>query len=96
MTSHCICCTPFSLRHLAEPSRHLCSRHLRGDDSLAATPAHELEAGLSQEPASSAWRRAAALLVRDGELACWRAFSWQWLESRDVVQQVADMLSSRH
>ena len=86
---------PPTLQCRTERDRRLCHRYYEGSGAPGAYPAQELEAALSQHPATSAWRRAAALLVRDGELACWTAYSRQWLASPDIVQQVADMLASR-
>ena len=86
---------PLTLQCRTGRDRRLCHRYYEGSDATGADPAQELEAALSQHPATSAWRRAAALLVRNGELACWRALSQEWLASPDVEQQVADMLACR-
>ena len=77
-------------------SEHLRSRYPDiGTDGSAADAAHDVDVERMQDPGSSTWRRTAALLVRQGEVDCWRAFANEWLVSTDVEQQDADMLTSK-
>lgn len=63
------------------------------DDPAALLGRSEMDVALRQEPSCAFWQDAAAVLVRQGELECWKAFTAQWLACRDVEQQIADTLS---